>query len=129
MLILNLTEYSNNYLKISVSLWQYYRRSSLNDDNVILNFPGYSALFKFKQKITGETEANGKFVKIIVPLKYLSNFWRTLEMSLINCEINVILTWPTKCVTCYIWCCKSRTNIRNNRYKTLCSGSNYIISR
>ena len=74
MLILNLTEYSNNYLKISVSLWQYYRRSSLNDDNVILNFPGYSALFKFKQKITGETEANGKFVKTIVPLKYLSNF-------------------------------------------------------
>ena len=73
MLILNLTEYSNNYLKISVSLWQCYRRSSLND-NVILNFPSYSALFKFKQKITGETEANGKFVKIIVPLKYLSNF-------------------------------------------------------
>ena len=73
MLILNLTEYSNNYLKISVSLWQCYRRSSLND-NVILNFPGYSALFKFKQKITGETEANGKFVKKIVPLKYLSNF-------------------------------------------------------
>ena len=51
------------------------RRSSLNDDNVFLNFFGYDALFKFKQKITGETEANGtKIVKIIVTLKYLSNF-------------------------------------------------------
>ena len=34
----------------------------------------------------------------MVPLKYLSNFWRTLEMSLINCEINLILTWSDKCV-------------------------------
>ena len=34
----------------------------------------------------------------MVPLKYLSNFWRTLEMSLINCEINLILTWSENCV-------------------------------
>ena len=34
----------------------------------------------------------------MVPLKYISNFWRTLEMSLINCEINLILTWCTNCV-------------------------------
>ena len=34
----------------------------------------------------------------MVPLKYLSNFWRSLEMSLINCEINLILTWSDKCV-------------------------------
>ena len=34
----------------------------------------------------------------MVPLKYLSNFWRTLEMPLINCEINLILTWSEKCV-------------------------------
>ena len=47
---------------------------------------------KFKQKITCVTGANGrKDVKVIVPLKYLSNFWRTLEMSLINCEINLVL--------------------------------------
>ena len=35
---------------------------------------------------------------MIVPLKYLSNFWRTLEMLLINCEVNLILTWPPTCV-------------------------------
>ena len=34
----------------------------------------------------------------MVPLKYFSNVWRTLEMSLINCEINFILTWSDKCV-------------------------------
>ena len=34
----------------------------------------------------------------MVPLKYLSNFWRALEMPLINCEINLILTWPANCV-------------------------------
>ena len=37
-------------------------------------------------------------VEIIVPLKYLSNFWRTLEMPLINCEVNLILTWSSTCV-------------------------------
>ena len=46
-------------------------------------------------KITGKTPAAGneKDVEIMVPLKYLSNFWRTLEMPLINCEVNLILTW------------------------------------
>ena len=34
----------------------------------------------------------------MVPLKYLSNFWRTLEMPLINCEVNIILTWSSTCV-------------------------------
>ena len=55
-----------------------------------------SASFKFKQKITGKTADSGtKDVEIIVPL---SNFWKTLEMLLINCEINLILTWSDKCV-------------------------------
>ena len=39
-----------------------------------------------------------KNVEIIVPQKYVSNFWRTLEMPLINCDINLILTWSTNCV-------------------------------
>ena len=39
-----------------------------------------------------------KNVEIMVPLKYLSNFWRTLEMYLINCEANLILTWSSNCV-------------------------------
>ena len=69
------------------------------NDGVIADFPGNSASFKFKQKITGETGDDGrKDVKIMVLMKYLSNFWRTLETSLINCEINLILTWSANCV-------------------------------
>ena len=51
-------------------------------------------------KITGNTSAAGntKDVEIAVPLKYLSNFWRTPEIPLINCEINLILTWSENCV-------------------------------
>ena len=49
--------------------------------------------------MTSQTVDDGtKSIEIMVPLKYLSNFWRTLEMSLINCEINLILTWSTNCV-------------------------------
>ena len=56
-------------------------------------------MFKFKQKITGKTADSGtKDVEIMVSLKYLSNFWRTLEIPLINCIINFILTWSEKCV-------------------------------
>ena len=88
----NLIEYSDNYSKTSGSLWQYYK-DGLND-NI------QSESFKSKIKITGETLAAGntKDVEIIVPLKYLSNFWRTLEMPLINCEVNLILTWSKDCV-------------------------------
>ena len=52
-----------------------------------------------KKKMTRQTGDNGtKNVEIMVQLKYLSNFWRTLEMTLINCEIDLILTWSTNCV-------------------------------
>ena len=51
-------------------------------------------------KITGKTPADGneKDVEIVVPLKYLSNFWRTLKMPLINCEVDLILTWSSSCI-------------------------------
>ena len=55
--------------------------------------------FNFKVKITGQTGHDGtKNVEIIVPLSYLSVFWRSLELPLINCEINLILTWSANCV-------------------------------
>ena len=59
-----------------------------------------SESFKSKIKITGNAPAdcNTKDIEIIVPLKYLSNFWRTLEIPLINCEVNLILTWSKDCV-------------------------------
>ena len=89
----NLIEYSDNYSKTFGSLWQYYKDDS--NDNL-----ANSESFKSKVKITGKTPKNGntKDVEIIVPLKYLSNIWRTLEMPLINCEVNLILTWSKDCV-------------------------------
>ena len=93
MPMFNLIEYSDNYAKTSGSLWQYYRDEP--NDNL-----ANSESFKSKIKITGKTTNNGneKDVKIMVPLKYLSNFWRTLEMTLINCEDSLILMWSSICV-------------------------------
>ena len=70
-------------------------------NNITQNFTGGNTTdsFNFKAKITGQTGDDGtKDVEIMVPLKYLSNFWRTLEMPLINCEVNLILTWSSTCV-------------------------------
>ena len=82
--------------------WQCYRDGAdLTNDGAIKNvYVGDNniASFKFKQKITGKTYASTKDVEIIVPLKFFSNFWRTLEMPLINCEVNLILTWSEKCM-------------------------------
>ena len=89
----NLMEYSDNYSKTSGSLWQYCRdKPNENLTN--------SESFKSKIKINGRTPAAGneKDVEIMVPLKYLSNFWRTLQMPLINCKVNSILTWSSTCV-------------------------------
>ena len=60
-----------------------------------------SELFKSEIKITGKTPAAGneKDVEIMVPLKYLSDFGRTLEKPFINCEVNLVLTWPS--TLCY----------------------------
>ena len=53
-------------------------------------------MFKFKTKIASKIE-NDDTKEVKISLKYLSNFWRTLEMPLINCEINLILTWSMNC--------------------------------
>ena len=89
----NLIEYSDNYSKTSGSLQKYYKDEPNNN---LAN----SESFKFKVKITGKTPADGntKHIETIVPLKYLSNFSRTPKMRLINCEGNLILTWPKDCV-------------------------------
>ena len=89
----NLIECSDNYAKTSGSLWQYYRDEL--DDNL-----ANSKSFKSKIKITGKapSDDNKKDFEVMVPLKYLNNFWRTLEMPLVNCEVNLILTWSSTCV-------------------------------
>ena len=72
MPIYSLIEYSDNYLKTSGSLWQYYRDDpDLNNDGVITDFPNDtdSVSFKSKQKITGQTgNDETKYVQIVVPL-------------------------------------------------------------
>ena len=87
----NLIEYSDNYSKTSGSLWQYCKDiPGVDDDGDIVDFNGANATdsFNFKTEITGQTNNDGIInVEIMVPLKYLSNFWRTLEMPLINCEV------------------------------------------
>ena len=97
----NLIEYSDNYSKTSGSLWQYCKDIPAVDNNAIVNFTDNNLTdsFNFKVKMTGQTGDDGtKNVEIMVPLKSLSNFWRTLEMHLINCTINLILTWSAHSV-------------------------------
>ena len=80
---------------------QYCQDIPVADNNGIVNsaINNLTDSFNFKVKSTGQTGDNGtKDAEIIVLLKYLSNFGRTLEMSLINCEINLILTWAENCV-------------------------------
>ena len=87
----NLIEYNNNYSKTLGSLFQYYRDMPNDAD---------SELFKYKLKFTcnTNTESIEDDVKTLVPFKYLTDFWRTLKVSLINCEIILNLTWPANCV-------------------------------
>ena len=99
----NLIEYSDNYLKTFGSLWQYCKDiPAVNNNGNIVNFNRANATdsFNFKVKITGWTDNDGEInnVEIMVPLKYLSHFWRTLEMPLINCEVNLNLNWSANCV-------------------------------
>ena len=80
----NLIEYSDNYSKTSGSLWQYCKEiPAINNNGDIVIFNGANATdsFNFKAKITGKTDDDGdrENVEVMVPLKYLSNFWRTLK--------------------------------------------------
>ena len=96
----SLTGYSNNYRKTTGSLWNYYKDEPSN----LLSSDSES--FKYKTSITGNTynvgvgEACYDAIKVgknetevVIPLKHLRNFWRTLNIPLINCEVELILTW------------------------------------
>ena len=101
-----LIEYSDNYADSSESLCHFKRDGSpMNDsgnpNNVALD---NSTSFKYKTSLLGKTtDADGndrslKNTKLVVPLKYLSNFFRSLEMPLINCKIHLELNWNDNCV-------------------------------
>ena len=84
----NLIEYSGNYAKTSDSLGKYCRdEPGKNKTN--------SASETFKSRFTNTGNAGTVNVKIAVPSKFLSNFWRALEMLPINCEITLDLTWSS----------------------------------
>ena len=95
----NLIEYSDNYSDSSGSLWSF-KRDEVTNNNADVTNDNNSPSFKYKASIIGNTEANGtkNGVKIAVPLKYLSNFWRSLEMPLINCKVELSLNWIENCV-------------------------------
>ena len=94
----NLTEYSDNYSDTSGSLWGFKRDEIVNNADVTNDDNAPS--FKYKANLIGNTENNGtkNGVKIAVPLKYLSNFWRSLEMPLINCRVELSLNWIERCI-------------------------------
>ena len=97
MLMYNLIEYSDNYSDTSGSLWNFKRDEIEGDDNLTIdNAPS----FKYKANLIGNTENNGtkNGVKIAVPLKYLSKFWRSLERPLINCKVEISLNWIERCL-------------------------------
>ena len=104
MPIYNLLEYSKNHSKTSGRLWNYYRnkpsRSLRGDDNDINHSIKNSKSFDYKTSIRGKLEGGNrtKNAKIVVSLKYLSNFWRTLYIPLINIEVSLALTWTANCV-------------------------------
>ena len=122
----NSIEYNDNYSKTSGNLWLFYKdEPALTDAGAIKKFPDNSSSFKCKHKITGPTVNDGrKAVKIMVPLKYLSNFWRTLEIPLVNCEIIVTLICSKYCVVLNA-AANHDTKFTIND-KTLCFGCNFI---
>ena len=115
MLMYNLLEYSKNYRKTTRSSWNYYRDEP--SDPLSSN----SESFKYKISITGNTynvdekitdydgnevdnpkynanKAGKNETEVVTPLKHLSYFWRSLNISLINCEVELILTWSKNCI-------------------------------
>ena len=94
----NFIEYSGNYSDSSGSLWGFKRDDLVN--NVDVNNEDNAPSFKYKENLIANTEADGikQGIKIAVPLKYLSNFWRPLEMPLINCKVELPLKWIETCL-------------------------------
>ena len=110
----NLLEYSKNYRKAIGSFYNYYR-DELTDDDDDANFGNIkvvnSNVFKYKNKIIGNTynvdataagydaNKNGtQEIELAIPLKYLGNFWRALNIPLISCEVSLELKWNKNCV-------------------------------
>ena len=104
----NLLEYSDNYSIISGRLWNYFRDEITGDANendaarikINNNRTITRESFEYKTKLTGTTQNNKNILgtEVVVPLKYLSNFLRSLDLLLINCETEIALAWSKACI-------------------------------
>ena len=98
----NLIEYSDNYQDSSATLYQYKRDEPLEANAINDLTTDNSSSFKYKVSLLGNPVVANNIVrvnvKVVVPLKYLSNFFRSLEMPLINCKIKLNLIWKKECV-------------------------------
>ena len=105
----NLLEYSDNYSITSGSLWNFYRDEinySANENNDANNYrinnnkSTTSKSFEYKTKIIRRTPNDNNVLdaEVVVPLKYLSNFWRSLDLPLINCQIELDLSLSRYCI-------------------------------
>ena len=92
----NLLEHSDNYQNSTGSLYQF-KRGKPPDDNANVGNATTSLVYKSKL-IKGTDDNNVNNVKLVVPLKYVSNFFRSLELPLVNCKIDLELTWHKDCV-------------------------------
>ena len=90
--------------KTTGSLWNYYRdeaSSTIGDNNKthsILNSKSFDYKANFMENGVTHDYSTKNDAKVAVPLKHLSNFWRNLDIPLINCEVELILTWFKNCV-------------------------------
>ena len=92
----NLLEYSDNYQDSTGSLYQF-KRDEPPDDNA--NVANTTTSLVYESKLISRTDDNNvNNVKLVVPLKYISNFFRSLEMPLVNCKIDLELTWHKDCM-------------------------------
>ena len=121
----NLIEYSDNYQDSSATLYQY-KRDEPPEDNTVTNLTAdNSDSFKYKIKLLGNIKqiaadaarVRRLNVKVAVPLKNLNNFFRSLEMPLINCKIKLNLTWKKECVLSTLD--NDAANPKNNAYLLL----------
>ena len=92
----NLLEYSDNYQNSTGNLYKF-KRDEPPDDNANVGNATSSLVYKSKL-IKGTDDNNVNNVKLVVPLKYVSNFFRSLEMPLVNCKIDLELTWHKDCM-------------------------------
>ena len=100
----NLLEYSKNLKKTTGSLWNHYKdepNSSVSANNIthsILNSKSFDYKANFMENGVAHNNLTKNDVKVVAPLKHLSNFWRSLNIPLINCEVELILNWFKNCV-------------------------------